>query len=124
LLVCFVCFLFVFVFFLVCLGQVYEGSNSQALLTGLSAFTEYEYRIEAFNALGSTVGPFGRGRTCGAAPAGLSSPVLGVLNATSMSVSWLAPTRANGIISSYALKVFFCFKNNKRKRRRRKKKRE
>jgi len=69
--------------------------------TGLLPFTEYSYSITACTIAGCGNGSMAAVRTIEAAPAGVRAPRLTALSNTSISVTWMPPGMANGIINRY-----------------------
>lgn len=81
----------------------FEGKNEQYNLTGLEIFSQYEVRVNVRNSFGTAIGPWITAHTCGGAPIDVSAPVSDVRTATTLSLSWIIPTRPNGIDISYTL---------------------
>lgn len=63
--------------------------------------TSYEYAIRVINIIGSTVSEFREIRMPEAAPEGVPSPVLNVLDSTRILIMWTPPTLPNGLIQNY-----------------------
>ena len=73
--------------------------------TGLLPYTSYTYAIEAVNVVGRTVSYPVSATTLPGIPQGLAPPNVTVLNATSVSASWVPPLQPNGVVSRYELVV-------------------
>jgi len=73
--------------------------------TGLLPFTWYEYRVSSDNGLGKTRSSAVVYRTDSAVPSGNFTFTVGEVNATSMSLSWTAPTSPNGLITHYVVRA-------------------
>ena len=90
---------------------VRNGSDIRSTLdrvfldTGLLPFTEYSYSITACTIAGCGNGPVTTVRTMEAAPAGVRAPTLTALSNTSIGITWMLPTMANGVINRYTVIV-------------------
>ncbi|XP_038072643.1 usherin-like isoform X1 [Patiria miniata] len=71
--------------------------------TGLSPYTEYEFRIIASNNYGETESDWTAAFTSEAAPGPIDPPMAAILDAYSMLVTWEQPEQPNGIISRVRL---------------------
>ncbi|KAG7465654.1 hypothetical protein MATL_G00155810 [Megalops atlanticus] len=67
----------------------------------LQPFSEYEYRVRALNARGSTNGPWASTLTMEAEPEGMAAPTATPTSAYSVLLDWTQPSLPNGIISQY-----------------------
>lgn len=75
----------------------------QTLNSGLLPYRSYKYRIRVRNSAGWSESPWATVRTKEGAPAGISPPIVYVLNATSVRASWTEPREPNGVITLYEL---------------------
>lgn len=83
-------------------GSVIRSTLDRIFLdTGLLPFTKYSYRIVACTITGCGNGSITAVRTMEAAPAGVKAPILTALSNTSISITWMPPAMANGIINRY-----------------------
>ena len=82
---------------------LFEGSDFEYQVTGLTPNTVYRFRVLATNAGGTTASEVAENRTQEDAPDGLVPPLLTILNATAISVTWVEPSQPNGVISEYIL---------------------
>ncbi|KAK7504941.1 hypothetical protein BaRGS_00003969 [Batillaria attramentaria] len=80
---------------------VYEGLGVEYTVSNLVPYQEYTFTLTACTRGGCTRSSPVTGRPDDAPPAGLDPPVLRVLGATAIEVSWSPPSSPNGIISSY-----------------------
>ncbi|KAH3846702.1 hypothetical protein DPMN_089004 [Dreissena polymorpha] len=69
----------------------------------LFPFTEYDYKVVAGNSQGEVSSNWSLVRTKAATPVGLSAPNVLVTGAFSVRLSWLPPSKVNGIISQYTV---------------------
>jgi len=74
--------------------------------TGLLPFTWYEYRVSSDNGYGTALSPGVLYRSAAGLPTGNFTARVEVTQATSVSVSWTAPTSPNGVIQRYVLTSF------------------
>lgn len=93
-------------------GEIDSSTNATIIFTGLNtsfndldlaADTLYFYTIEAFNGGGSLISARSLFRTVPDLAEGMAPPILEVRGAREIAVSWSAPERPNGVISSYRL---------------------
>ncbi|KAK3721659.1 hypothetical protein QZH41_003681 [Actinostola sp. cb2023] len=93
-------------------SAIYNGSDIRYDDYNIAPYTVYKYTVTAYNKAGRGVeSPVGRNSpTYPGAPDNITAPVLTVLSATSMRVSWTEPGRPNGVISKY-----YVLYNNKEK---------
>lgn len=83
-------------------GQLeYRGLLREFVSEGLTPHQEYEYRLTACTNGGCTNSAPVQGRPLGAPPTGMNQPLLRVLSAASIEVSWSPPQNPNGVITSY-----------------------
>ena len=82
---------------------IFEGIGFNYQLINLTPNTLYSFRVLATNAGGTTASEVAQNRTLEDAPDGLSSPVLTVLNATAINITWAEPSLPNGVITEYIL---------------------
>eukprot|EP00794_Sanderia_malayensis_P020024 gene20024-21985_t len=71
--------------------------------TGLQPHNLYDYYVTAINSDGNSSSTTNRTRTLMSSPEGLSAPQATVLSASSIVITWSAPTNPNGVISAYKL---------------------
>ncbi len=71
--------------------------------TGLQPHTLYDYYIAAINEKGNSSSATNRTRTLMSSPEGVSPPKATVLSASSIAVTWSAPTNPNGVVNAYKL---------------------
>ncbi|KAI6647890.1 Usherin-like [Oopsacas minuta] len=72
-----------------------SGSELSVSVTGLNAFTEYEFAVLASTIIGGNLSENVRIRTSEAAPTEIQDPILTVLGAMSVQISWQNPTTPN-----------------------------
>ncbi|XP_063040160.1 usherin [Engraulis encrasicolus] len=85
-------------------GQlVYAGMDTRYHDFTLMPSVEYSYAVTANNSRGATTSPASVARTHPSAPSGVAPPRLQASGASSVLVSWEAPARPNGVITSYTL---------------------
>lgn len=82
---------------------VFSGLALETTLTGLTPNTLYTYQLVVFNAGGSTASDTVSVVTLEGVPDGVSPPIVGVVNSTTLNVTWVEPTTPNGIITQYIL---------------------
>ena len=82
---------------------LFVGLGFEYQVMGLTPNTVYRFRVLATNAGGTTASEVAENRTQEDAPDGLSPPLLTVLNATAITITWVEPSQPNGIISEYIL---------------------
>ena len=82
---------------------LFQGIDFSHQLMGLIPNTLYRFRVLATNAGGTTASDVAQNRTLEDAPDGLSPPMLTVINATAINVTWQEPLQPNGVISEYIL---------------------
>ena len=82
---------------------LFSGVGFSYELTDLTPNTVYRFRVFATNAGGTTASDVAQNHTLEDAPDGLSPPVLTVINATAINVTWEEPSQPNGVISEYIL---------------------
>lgn len=70
---------------------------------GLSPHTMYDYYVTIINRLGSSNSLSNRTRTLMATPEGIPRPLVTVLTATRIAITWSAPSNPNGVIQAYKL---------------------
>ena len=83
---------------------VFSGIGLEHTASNLSPFTVYSYYVEVCNQAGCASSVTVTATTDQAPPQGVSPPVLMVLGATMIQVSWSAPTMPNGVISRYEIR--------------------
>ncbi|XP_072555094.1 usherin isoform X5 [Paramormyrops kingsleyae] len=69
----------------------------------LRPFSKYEYRLKAFNSLGSTQSGWSPVRTMEAEPEGMAPPIIRPTGAYSVQLSWTPPRFPNGVITAYRM---------------------
>ncbi|XP_071494817.1 LOW QUALITY PROTEIN: usherin-like [Diadema antillarum] len=72
-------------------------------LTGLSAYTEYEFKLIAYNAAGQTESEWSAIFTREDVPGPIDPPMATDVSAYSATITWEFPDRPNGVITSIAL---------------------
>ena len=82
---------------------LFEGIGFSYQLIGLKPNTQYQFRVLATNAGGTTASEVAQNSTLEDAPDGLSPPAPTVLNSTSIHITWLPPSEPNGVITEYIL---------------------
>ncbi|XP_052001042.1 usherin [Xyrauchen texanus] len=86
---------------------VYTGRDRSAEDLTLQPFTEYLYRVMASGEGGWTAGPWQRGRSRDTVPQSVLPPSrVGIVNGSSMEVSWEEPAEVRGVIEKYVLKAY------------------
>ncbi|XP_048258912.1 usherin-like [Haliotis rufescens] len=73
------------------------------LKQNLLPFNEYEFRLQAFNSLGSTYSTWVPQVTKQDRPVGLDPPTIAEVQARYISLTWIRPLNPNGIIREYRL---------------------
>ena len=73
--------------------------------SGLEPFTRYEYRVEVFNQVGSTLSSFSDETTSEDLPEGVIAPSISSSNtfARNLTATWSPPLEPNGVITGYRL---------------------
>lgn len=82
---------------------IFDGLGLETTITGLTPNTVYTFQLFVYNAGGSGSSPTVSARTLEGVPDGVSEPTVVVVNATTLSVSWIEPAIPNGVISQYIL---------------------
>ena len=80
---------------------VYEGMDAGYTVTGLVPYREYPFFLTACTQGGCTRSETVTGRPDDSPPADMDPPLLRVVSATAIEVSWSAPRSPNGVLSSY-----------------------
>ena len=80
---------------------VYEGMALQYTVKGLVPFRDYTFKLTACTSGGCTDSGEVTGKPQDDIPQGLAPPVLNVMSATTIEVTWKQPDAPNGIITSY-----------------------
>ncbi|KAH9519521.1 Usherin [Bulinus truncatus] len=82
-----------------------SGDQFEYTDTNLQPYTTYQYRIQAYNALGSTLSPWQSVTTLQAAPDRVQPPTVQLVtnDIHTLKVSWLAPTQMNGVLQGYQI---------------------
>lgn len=88
-------------------AQVYtRGSWAAPTITGLTADTQYYFRVAAYNSAGwSAYGPWKSVRTLDDAPDDMAPPSFSAVDNTSMTVSWTAPNMNGATFTDYRYEV-------------------
>ncbi|KAM9016840.1 usherin [Ara ararauna] len=89
----------------------YSGLSRQFLFKRLEPYTVYTLMLEACNAAGCTRSPPQPIQTDEAPPVSQMAPVIQVVNATNIELSWLQPINPNGKIIRYEV-IQKCTKEN------------
>lgn len=82
---------------------LFNGTDTRATLTGLSPNTVYSYRVTAHNIAGSVSSNASSVLTLEDVPDQILPPIVTVLSARSLNVSWQEPLQPNGNILNYTL---------------------
>ncbi len=82
---------------------VYVGLDLSTTVFGLTPNTEYFFQLLVFNAGGFASSPVVSIQTLEDIPDGISAPVITVISATSLLITWEAPESPNGDIIQYIL---------------------
>ncbi len=83
---------------------VFRGLGFSVSLSNLTPFTDHTYQLMSCNGEGCVASNVTRVRTLETDPEGLDMPETRNLTSTSVAVSWSAPARPNGAITSYVLR--------------------
>lgn len=81
----------------------FTGFANAFTVTGLQAEVAYEFAVEAFNSVGSVQGAYASNTTCPLPPRGQSLPIVSVVNATALDVTWSPPDVDRGATITYQL---------------------
>jgi len=82
---------------------VYTGLSMSTVVSDLSPWTNYSFRLSACTQSGCAVSPEAEVATWEAPPAGLGEPRLGASAVGQIFVEWAAPRSPNGVITGYEL---------------------
>jgi usherin len=86
-------------------------SNVQhSVLNGLNPYTLYEFSITSYTSFGGTASTWTQERTLEDVPEDVPDPILTVLGASEVSITWQAPSTPNGIVIQY--RVFLQYLDN------------
>ena len=84
---------------------IYIGSAFEYIDTRLKPYTVYEYKVRSRNGAGTAESLWASARTGSGVPQGLSVPLVTVINGISIRISWSSPSKPNGLITSYEIRV-------------------
>ena len=85
-------------------GQVFRGIGLSTQLTGLMPFVAYSFLLTVCNQEGCISGNPVTIRTLESPPVGVDPPIIQILTARSLDISWTQPTLPNGIILGFILR--------------------
>jgi len=77
------------------------GEAKTQVVSGLSPFTDYVFRVTACTKVGCKQGPEATVKTLQAVPTGLSAPRVIILSAAQVHVEWSKPSVENGVLKYY-----------------------
>ena len=83
--------------------QFYDGPATEFVVTGLLSMMSYEFKVQAFNSMGSTTSVYASLQTCSPAPRGQAPPDVAVLTDTSLMLDWDPPSQYASSVSEYRL---------------------
>ncbi|PVD32355.1 hypothetical protein C0Q70_07788 [Pomacea canaliculata] len=81
-------------------------STFEYMDSGLTPYTQYEYKIRASNSQGYTESQWQAVQTSQAPPAGVDAPVVMLLEGevNAVNITWTPPSQPNGVLQSYSLR--------------------
>ena len=85
-------------------GQVFRGIGLSTQLTGLMPFTNYSFVLSVCNQVGCISSNEVTVRTFASPPVGVDPPVVQILTARSLDISWTQPNLPNGVILGFILR--------------------
>ncbi|XP_077990481.1 usherin-like [Glandiceps talaboti] len=86
-------------------SQIYSGNQMSFTQTGLSVYTNYQFKLTACTQVGCSDSETVSISTSQLPPSPMAAPTLFVQGARSIEVDWTAPTEMNGVLESYVIYV-------------------
>ena len=83
--------------------EIFSGLSTSLTDTGLTPFTSYSYIVEACTNGGCTNSSMATNTTMEAVPVGFNDPIVSLIQARSLTLTWTAPSMPNGVILYYTV---------------------